>query len=326
MPIGCVRSAFSVSGYKIRLADGQRQKERTVSRESIYLTVINNLSNGVYFVDLHRRITFWNRAAEQISGYTEAEVVGTACNDNLLCHIDEQGRPVCVVGCPLLATMVDGTQRRAEVFLRHKQGHRIPVRVHVFPIYEGDTIVGAAEIFATNSNDVYEDNLIEQLSGMAMRDALTNLPNRRHLHSFIEYKLIELRRFALSFALMFLDVDHFRTFNNDHGHDAGDAVLRAIADTVRKNTRSSDMFGRWGGEEFVGIYAIQNDKDIWMLAEKTRILIAGTEIPMLNNLSVTASIGITAAMPDDTVETIIERADHLMYASKQGGRNRTTCG
>ena len=297
-----------------------------MNTEHTYLTIINNLESGVYFVDLQRRITFWNPAAEAISGYAAEEVMGTACNDNILCHIDEQGRPVCLVGCPLLSTMVDGAPRRAEVFLRHKMGHRIPVRVHVMPIYDEGKIVGAAEIFAPNSDDVYDDNLVTQLSNLAMQDALTGLPNRRYLRSFIECKLLEYRRFGLGFALLFMDIDHFGCFNNVHGHEAGDAVLRAISDTVRKNTRHADIFGRWGGEEFVGVYTIANEADIRALAEKTRVLIEGTQIQPKQPLSVTASIGITCALPNDTSDTLVDRADKLMYQSKQGGRNRVTCG
>ena len=84
----------------------------------LYLTIINNLNDGVYYVDLDRRILFWNKAAENITGYCADEIVGRQCQDNQLNHIDEDGRPLCIIGCPLFATIIDGKQRRERVFVR----------------------------------------------------------------------------------------------------------------------------------------------------------------------------------------------------------------
>lgn len=290
--------------------------------EQQYLNIINNLSDGVYLVDLKRKINFWNKAAEEITGYTSEEVVGRNCEDNLLNHIDSEGRPLCLVGCPLYATMIDEKQRKEEVFLRHKKGHRIPIFVNIFPIYEDNKVVGAAEIFTPHSPVTYKDDLVEKLSNMAMKDALTEIPNRKYLESFLDYKLNEYKRFNSSFAVLFLDIDNFRDFNNTYGHDVGDLVLKNVAKSCQKHTRKSDMFGRWGGEEFVGIYAIKEDYEASIIAEKVRMLIENTEI--MNGetrLSVTASIGITVNKQDDNQETIVERADHLMYDSKEKGKN-----
>ena len=289
--------------------------------ENLYLSIINNLSDGVYFVDRERRITFWNKAAEEISGYTADEIVGRKCEDNLLNHIDAEGRPLCIVGCPLYASIIDGKQRKHEVFLRHKEGHRVPIFVNIFPMLEAGEIVGAIEIFTPNSPVVYKDDLIEQLSNMAMRDALTGLPNRRYLQSFLEYRISEYKRFGANFAVMFMDIDNFSDFNNKYGHDVGDAVLRNVAETIRKNTRKSDMFGRWGGEEFLGIYSIKAMYDAPITAEKVRMLVANTQIDAGEPLSVTVSVGITTVREDDTIESMVERADHLMYKSKTMGKN-----
>ena len=297
-----------------------------MENEALYLSIINNLTDGVYYVDRRRHILFWNKAAEEISGYTAAEIVGKNCGDNLLNHIDSSGNPLCVVGCPLYATMEDGLQRREEVFLRHKEGHRIPVLVNIFPIYsEGGEITGAVEVFSPNSPTVYSDDLVEQLSNMAMRDALTGLPNRRYLESFLDYKMKEHRRFRTPFSVLFLDIDNFRNFNNEYGHDTGDLVLKKVAETIRQSTRKSDMFGRWGGEEFVGIYSIKNPTDSMIVGEKVRMLVENTIIPYESGeLFVTASIGITNFSPEDSQKSILERADQLMYTSKERGKNRVT--
>ena len=290
-------------------------------KEELYLYIINNLTDGVYFVDLNRHITFWNKAAENISGYKFEEVLGRPCNDNTLNHIDADGRPLCLVGCPLYATMIDGEIRRANVFLRHKEGHRVPVTVNVFPMYENDKIIGAIEIFSLKSDTVYEDDLVEKLQSSAMNDELTGLPNRRYLQSFLDYKLSEFKRFGIKFAVLFLDIDNFRDFNNTYGHDVGDLVLKGVSKTIIKNVRGSDMFGRWGGEEFVGVFAVREALEVIAIAEKIRHLIGNT---LINGLKVTVSVGITIVKPRDNNETILERADKLMYRSKKGGKNRVT--
>ena len=292
--------------------------------ETLYLKIINNLNDGVYFVDTERRITFWSKGAERISGFTAEEMLGRLCHDNILSHIDSEGRPLCLVGCPLYATMIDGKQRMHEVFLRHKEGHRVPIHVNIFPMLEKGKTLGAIEVFAPNSPVVYEDSLIEQLSNMAMLDELTGLPNRRYLQSFIEFKINEFKRFGSEFALLFLDIDNFGTFNNTHGHEAGDVVLKTLSKTIKKTVRKSDLFGRWGGEEFIGAFAIKSKSNVPEIGEKIRFLVENTIVPYSEPLSVTVSVGITAARDDDTIDSLVERADNLMYKSKQNGKNCVT--
>ena len=293
--------------------------------EKLYLTIINNLYDGVYFVDLERRITFWNTAAEDITGYKKEEIVGKCCQTNLLNHIDKNGRPLCVLGCPLYATLIDSRQRKDEVFLRHKDGHRIPVVVNIFPIREDNKTIGAVEIFTPNSPTIYEDDLIEKLSDMAMNDQLTKLSNRRKMESYIEYRLHEFKRFQSKFCVIFLDIDDFGTFNNRYGHEAGDEILKSVARSVSRSVRTDDLFGRWGGEEFIGVFGIKNDYEAALMAEKVRMLIANSEVCSPDgNLSVTASIGVTVVDKDDTIESIVKRADDLMYESKKKSKNCVT--
>ena len=294
--------------------------------EDLYLLIINNLDEGIYVVNSQRRITLWNKAAEEISGYAASEIIGRKCEDNILDHIDSEGRPICSMGCPLYSSLADGKIRTEEVFMRHKDGHRLFVTISVHPIYNDGVIIGAVEIFAHKTKDVYQGTLIDHLSNMAMRDALTDLPNRRYLQSFLEYKLSEFCRFDTLFAVLFMDIDDFRDFNNRYGHETGDLVLKSVANTITNNTRKSDLFGRWGGEEFLGIYSIKDPESVQLIGEKFRILVENTVTPYCEPLSVTVSVGITVVRSGDTVDSILERADALMYKSKANGKNRVTIG
>lgn len=294
--------------------------------EKLYLSILNHIQDGVYFVDIDRKIKFWNKAAEQITGFTAEEVVGLECPQTKLKHIDEFGNHLCASGCPLFATNVDGVVRTEKVFVRHKEGYRIPLITTIYPIRENGKIIGSVEVFTRNSPKVYEDNLIENLSKKAMQDSLTNLPNRSYLESFLSYKLSEYQRFEQKFALLFADIDHFRVFNNTYGHDVGDIVLKDIAKGISQIVKKNDMFGRWGGEEFVGIFSINRSYEASVIAERIRRLVENTVITTPNGqeLEVTISVGVTTVRQGDSLNDVVKRADQLMYQSKNNGRNQVT--
>ena len=291
----------------------------------LYLEILNHLQDGVYCVDPNRRIVFWNRAAEQITGYTQEEIVGRSCQETHLNHIDQEGRPLCTTSCPLYKTLADGKIREHQVLAQHKEGYRIPVRVHVFPVREKGRIVGAVEIFSRNAPAVFDSDLVDQLSDIAMHDDLTHLPNRRYLDCFLGHRLEEYHRFGRRFAVLFADIDDFSRVNNTYGHDAGDAVLKNIASSLLRSVRQSDMVGRWGGEEFLGIYAISTPDQCPSIGERFRSLVAGTEsFSDASTIRATISVGVTAIQPEDTAETVIQRADQMMYESKRDGKDRVT--
>ena len=291
----------------------------------IYSEIIENMREGAYFTDTDRRILFWNKAAENITGYNREEILGKPCQGTMLHHIDSGGNTICTSGCPLHEALRDGQQRKHDTFLRHREGHRIAVSVNTFPVFENDTIIGAIEIFTPSSLVIYDDELITQLANSAMHDKLTGIPNRRRIESFLDLRLREMALYKYTVCVVFLDVDNFRNCNNTYGHDAGDAVLKTVSNEIMHMTRNTDLFGRWGGEEFVGIYTIKNDSDTLLIGEKIRALIEATQIKHEDLcISVTVSIGITVAHAGDTIETVIKRADGLMYHSKQNGRNIVT--
>ncbi|MDR2182679.1 MAG: GGDEF domain-containing protein [Clostridiales bacterium] len=296
-----------------------------MEKEKLYLEIINVLKDGVYFVDQDRRITFWNNAAEEITGYSREEIVGVKCQDTMLNHIDHEGRNLCEIGCPLYATIIDGVLRSGDVFVRHKNGQRIPIKVNMFPVEENGEIIGGVEVFVQSSPVVYDDDLIEDLANSAAADRLTGLPNRRSLETFLEFKLSESRRFGRKFCVVFLDLDDFGGFNKNYGHDVGDAVLKATSASVMHTIRNTDMFGRWGGEEFLGIFEISQDHEATLISEKIRVLVSKSEVSTgSGEVSISASLGATVVRDDDTLITIIQRADELMRRSKEKGKNRVS--
>ncbi len=295
-----------------------------VDNPSLYRDVLDNLYDGVYFLDLQRKIFFWNKGAERITGYLAADVLGRRCADDVLCHVDKQGRNLCRDGCPAAAVLKDGQRREAEVYLLHKNGFRKPVRTRVAPIEDASgRIAGVMEIF---SDDTSPENLrrrVALLEKLSSLDPLTHLPNRRSMEATIASRLAETHRYGVTFGVLFIDIDHFKSVNDTYGHETGDHVLRLVAKTLARSLRPFDLSGRWGGEEFLAVILNVDVAHLGVVAERVRALIAATRIPLEDNyLSVSVSIGGTLARAGDSPETLLNRADQFMYRSKMEGRNR----
>ena len=290
-------------------------------------TLLDNLYDGVYFVNRERQITLWNKAAERITGFTKAEVLGKRCADNLLRHVDARGNSLCEGACPLSYTLLDGQSRSASVFLHHKNGHRLPVAIGVVPITDHQQkIIGAVEIFRDDSATVAALEHLKELEDLAYLDEMTKIANRTYLENFIVGKFNEFRRLGWSFGVIFVDVDRFKHVNDTFGHQTGDLVLKMVAQTLLKNCRSFDLVGRWGGEEFLCVISKLKDPDqIMVIAERLRTLVESAWVALPDcSLHVTISLGVTLARLPDSPETLIHRADGLMYRSKAAGRNLTT--
>lgn len=109
----------------------------------LYKTLLDNLYDGVYFTDTNRCIKYWNKGAERITGFSSEEVLGYCCSDNILMHVDLDGNSLCLNNCPLQATLEDQIPRHDKVYLHHKEGHLVPIRVSIAPILgdDGEVIV-----------------------------------------------------------------------------------------------------------------------------------------------------------------------------------------
>lgn len=287
---------------------------------------IENLFEGVYTVDVDRKILYWNQGAETITGYTSNEIIRRSCFDNILNHVNEDGVGLCFDGCPLKATIEDGMGREAAVYLQHKSGHRVPVKVRTIPLFnEKQQVVGALELFTENKDEVSLRNSLENYKKQSLEDPLTKAANRRYFSAIIESKIREYKIMGTTFGIAFLDIDNFKHVNDTYGHEVGDKVLKILAETIQSNLRKHDSLGRWGGEEFVILFSDVDSEGLLIVAEKIRKLIASSSLHLSDqNLNVTVSIGATIVVDNDDPESIVMRADQNMYISKKSGKNKVT--
>ena len=165
--------------------------------------------------------------------------------------------------------------------------------------------------------------LLEQVESKAMIDPLTQVFNRGTYNMEIAQMIKEFKRYKNPAALIIIDIDHFKIFNDDYGHKAGDAVLTLVASVIKGAVRDTDMVFRYGGEEFVVLLDNLDLKNALTVAEKVRAQIESHHLTnKANVLNVTVSIGLSCFKEGDIETSIFERADKALYQGKQNGRNR----
>jgi len=293
-----------------------------------YKNLLDHIFDGVYYVGIDRSITYWNPSAEAITGFTEVEVCGKRCSDNMLNHIDEAGNVLFKVGCPLHESLIDGKVKEANFFLHHKEGHRVPVSVRIAPVRDADgNIIGALEVFQDNTIKQNILSELEQYKHLALVDPVTEIGNRKFAEINIANRFSELRRHDVGFGVLFIDVDHFKQVNDLYGHKAGDRALRMVSRSIVNSLRSVDVVCRWGGDEFVIVVPNIDGHGLMDISERLLKFVTASSFTCNSNLvCVTISIGGTIANNQDTQNTIIHRADKLMFKSKSSGGDRFTLG
>jgi diguanylate cyclase (GGDEF)-like protein/PAS domain S-box-containing protein len=162
----------------------------------------------------------------------------------------------------------------------------------------------------------------DHLRDLAIRDALTGTYNRRYVEDVVRKELERSQRYARPLTVAMLDADHFKRVNDTYGHPVGDEVLRVISDRCRTILRANDVFGRYGGEEFVVVFPETSLEDAGVVAERLRAAIAERPITVgERSLEMTVSIGLSTLGAGQDSGALLARADAALYAAKKGGRN-----
>jgi diguanylate cyclase (GGDEF)-like protein len=215
-----------------------------------------------------------------------------------------------------------------EVYLLHREGYRVPVVSRTKPIKDTNGVItGAVEIFNENSRELAALERIKDLEKLSLLDELTGLGNRRHAEMHLQSRLDQLARYDWPFGLLYFDIDLFKRVNDIYGHDEGDRVLKVVAQTAQAGVRSFDIVSRWGGEEFTAIVENTDGPVLLAVAEKLRRLVENSPVVLGGDTIVTTvSVGATLGVPHDSIESLVKRADELMYESKGRGRNKVTLG
>lgn len=287
-----------------------------------YAQMVDALSDGVYLVDRDRRITYWNAAACRITGYRAEDVVGTLCPEGVLRHVDEDGTALCGGRCPLEATMRDGVGRQARVFAHGRDGSLVPVHIRSSALRDATgEIVGAIETFSEDSDRIAVAEQVRELEHLAMRDPLTGLANRRLAGKVLRHRLQTMTEHGTTFGVLVVDVDQFKAVNDEHGHDTGDAALRAVGHALVSGLRADDVVARWGGDEFVVVTSATSRAEFGRMVTRVADQVTTTSIDVIGGqIHLRASVGSALARRDDDEPGILRRADQDLLRAKRAGR------
>ncbi len=283
---------------------------------SLLRSALSATANGVFITDKTGHIQWVNQAFIVLTGYTETEAIGST--PNML----NSGRQNAAYFENLWSTILRGEVWRNEMQDRHKDGSDIYINQTITPIVNA---LGDITHFIAVLEDISARKIAEsRIQYMAHYDALTNLPNRALLLDRLGQVLVAAKRSNETAALMFLDLDGFKSVNDTLGHHAGDLLLQQVALRLKGCVRESDTVARLAGDEFtVVLPEITSSDDAKKVAEK---IIDTFTIPFDldgHELYSAASIGI-ALFPNDATdeEGLLKQADSAMYTAKQGGKNK----
>lgn len=291
-----------------------------------FRVVLDHISDGAYVLDPQRKILHWNRSAERLTGYSAGEVVGLSCKDNLLVHIDEKGECLCTGRCPVEATLEDGQSRQAEVFLHHKDGYRVPVRVDVSAVRdESGKIIAAVETFQENSVLIAMRSSIEKLKTWSVVDLETGLSSRRSTEMRLQTCIEEVKRYERPFGILLAEIDFHSTLQRELSPDMLIRVRRMVGRSILHSLRSMDTVGRWSDSEFLAIVTNADADDLQTACDRARAVVDASFIQTDDGPAhATVSIGATAATDSDSIDTMRRRAEACLLASRSAGRNRVT--
>jgi len=304
----------------IRYAQSHKEliTQLDASRDN-YRQLYNSAFEGILLISTDGLILDCNASGEALFGYSHAEMIGK----QLLCLIPERFHHKHTTGMHALVDEGLGcvSGKVVEVPALCSNGSEILIQMITNAIK-----VNGHMCFSANLIDITErKKLDEALKIQANNDPLTGMYNRRYFLSRAEDELNRARRFGHHLSVLMLDIDHFKRVNDLHGHVAGDEVLKTVAQTLTDVVRSIDIAARWGGEEFIVLLPETDSKGEMVIAEKIRQKISSClTLCGDKTIAVTASIGVTSLLNDDTVNDAINRADKALYHAKEHGRNRVS--
>ncbi|MGA9804025.1 MAG: EAL domain-containing protein [Terriglobales bacterium] len=285
---------------------------------SLQAAALKAAANAIVITDFHGTIIWVNRAFTAMTGYGQEEIVGK--NPNLL----NSGEQPESYYAELWSTILSGKVWKGEIVNRRKDGTTYTEEMTITPVSLEDTGNPTNTYFIAIKQDITQRKAAEkQIQFLAYYDALTGLPNRTLLQDRLSKALAGARRRKDKVALLFLDLDGFKTINDSLGHSVGDLVLQEVAERLKRFAREQDTVARVGGDEFlIVLTAVKDAADAAVAAERLMHAMTVELVIQGRSLSISCSIGIGIFPEHGTDgETLIKNADAAMYCAKESGCN-----
>ncbi len=284
--------------------------------------LLENMYEGVIFLDANLQVMLWNRGAERLTGISGESMLQRKFTPSLVKMRDEHGSEIADRDCPVAHAVVTGVQSLRRLIVCSRNGRDLAVDVHTIPVVGPDgTTQGASVLWHDASGEASLEKRCHSLYELAIRDPLTQLANRAEfdrVHALFVEEHLERR---LPCSLIICDIDRFKLVNDTYGHLAGDEAIKGFAQLLKSACRPGDLVARFGGEEFVMLCADCNNASAAARAEALRKAFNDLPQPMLGGKACSASFGVTEVQPGDNAQTMLNRADRGLLMAKEGGRN-----
>lgn len=255
-------------------------------------------------------ITNISSAFSNSCGYRKEELLGKKID--IIKHEDTKEKTY----EEMWSTLSVGNEWNGEIKNKKKDGSEYWLEQNIIPIKDES---GEVDSYIAVGIDITTKKEIEKLSST---DMLTQIFNRRKIEEFLEIEISRSTRYKRDLSLIILDIDHFKNTNDTFGHNTGDIALKQTADVVKNAIRDNDIFGRWGGEEFIIICPETNKNEAFIVAEKVRKAIDNFKFDIIEHQ--TMSLGLAQFEEQNTKDELINNADKALYISKENGRNKVT--
>jgi diguanylate cyclase (GGDEF)-like protein/PAS domain S-box-containing protein len=291
------------------------ERRKAQERSLLWTKVLENSAEAIIVTDAEANIVDVNKAFTAVTGYTPQEAIGS--NPRML----SSGRQDAAFYHVMWRTIRESGRWQGEIWNRRRNGEIYPCWLSITAVRDAN---GELTHYVGISSDITErKETADRIHFLANHDSLTGLPNRSLMNDLIQQSAAIAKRKGSILALLFLDLDHFKTINDSLGHPVGDALLQHVAARLKKTIREGDSVGRLGGDEFLVLLPeLSRSEDAAVVAEK---IIAGMREPIAvegHRLAITASIGISVYPADGAEATaLIRNADAAMYHAKERGRN-----
>ena len=305
------------------------------------ISLMEHLAVATFVLDLHGNVIIWNRACERLTGMAAAEVLGTANHwrafydhpretlaDLVLQHRDGETDRLYAKNFGH-STIDGGLSAENWCEMPRIEGHHY-LAIDSGPIY--DSTGKLIAVVETLRDITVQKKAQTALELLIMQDGLTGLANRRCFDQTLDAELRRCKRERQPLALLFVDVDHFKSYNDAYGHLAGDDCLKRVAKVLSTTVRrAGDLSARYGGEEFAMILPNQLEKGALVVAERVRHAVeqldaAETIGSPTRPITVSVGIAVMTGAGDEGAASLIAAADEAMYQAKHAGRNRVVMG
>lgn len=280
--------------------------------------IVENAFDGILSVDESSRITFMNKSARELFGYSATDIQQLTLHALIPVNVRDKHDGY-MKSFSESTDLARDMRSRATLTGVRKDGSEFPIEVSISKI----KVAGEIEMIAVMRDISVRARLIKELQEAATLDQLTGLANKRLFDEELKREVALSLRYKQAMCLVLFDLDHFKQVNDTHGHSGGDEVLKVVARLTREEVRQSDLSCRWGGEEFAILLPKTQLKGAITLAEKLRLEIASYDFDLSNKrFNVSASFGVVEIDIDgESVKSLFERCDSLLYAAKKAGRN-----